>query len=270
MKYLPLIWAGLWRKRVQHGADDALRRRRVRAVRVAARRHGGARRHHRRDERHAAADHEPRQHHAAAAARASRAHRDASPASTKCRTTTSSRATTRIRRNSVQVGAIDVRAFNAIYPDIELEPQYVEAMLRTRNGRARRRGPRGGARLEDRRPASRSARRVDAQGRRRGLGLRDRRLVSVAVGQGARRASFWINYDYFDEARAAANGTVTLYFAARSTIRAARPRFRSEIDALFANSTVRDADAEREGLVPRADRADRRHRLLRQRDHRAP
>ena len=38
------------------------------------------------------------------------------------------------RRNSVQVGAIDVATFNAIYPDIQLEPQYVDAMLQTRNG----------------------------------------------------------------------------------------------------------------------------------------
>jgi putative ABC transport system permease protein len=38
------------------------------------------------------------------------------------------------RRNSIQVGAIDVETFNAIYPDIKIEPRYVDAMLRTRNG----------------------------------------------------------------------------------------------------------------------------------------
>ena len=37
-------------------------------------------------------------------------------------------------RNSVQVGAIDVESFDTVYPDIQLEPQYLEAMQRTRNG----------------------------------------------------------------------------------------------------------------------------------------
>jgi putative ABC transport system permease protein len=46
----------------------------------------------------------------------------------------------------------------------------------------------------------------------------------------------WINYDYFDEARAAANGTVTLYFVKiHDSARAAE--ISESIDALFANST---------------------------------
>ncbi len=40
MKYFPLIWAGLWRKRGPHDLDAAVDRRCVRAVRRAARRHG--------------------------------------------------------------------------------------------------------------------------------------------------------------------------------------------------------------------------------------
>jgi putative ABC transport system permease protein len=48
-------------------------------------------------------------------------------------------------------------------------------------------------------------------------------------------SELWINYDYFDEARAALNGTVTLYFVKIAD--AARGAATSEaIDALFANS----------------------------------
>ena len=134
MKYLPLIWAGLWRKRARTVLTLLCRRRRVRAVRVAARLHGGDRRHHRCDERHAPANHEPRQHHAAVAARASRSESRRCPASKACRTTTSSPATTRTAATVCKSGAIDVETFDAIYPEIELDPQYVEAMKRTRNG----------------------------------------------------------------------------------------------------------------------------------------
>jgi putative ABC transport system permease protein len=48
-------------------------------------------------------------------------------------------------------------------------------------------------------------------------------------------SELWVNYDYFDEARAAANGTVTLYFVRIAD--ATRSAATSEaIDALFANS----------------------------------
>ena len=49
-------------------------------------------------------------------------------------------------------------------------------------------------------------------------------------------SELWINYDYFDEARAAANGTVTLYFVKiHDSSRSAE--IAEQIDALFANST---------------------------------
>ena len=38
------------------------------------------------------------------------------------------------RSDSVSVGAIDVESFNVVYPDIQMDPQYVDAMLRTRYG----------------------------------------------------------------------------------------------------------------------------------------
>ena len=45
----------------------------------------------------------------------------------------------------------------------------------------------------------------------------------------------WINYDYFDEARAAGNGTVTLYFVKINESKGAA-EIAERIDALFANS----------------------------------
>ena len=46
----------------------------------------------------------------------------------------------------------------------------------------------------------------------------------------------WINYAYFDEARAGGNGTVTLYFV-KIANRARAAEISESIDALFANST---------------------------------
>ena len=45
----------------------------------------------------------------------------------------------------------------------------------------------------------------------------------------------WVNYDYFDEARAAGNGTVTLYFVKINESKGAA-EIAERIDALFANS----------------------------------
>ena len=55
MKYLPLVWAGLWRKRARTVLTLLCVVVAFALVRHAARLHGGHRRHHRRDERHAPA-----------------------------------------------------------------------------------------------------------------------------------------------------------------------------------------------------------------------
>jgi putative ABC transport system permease protein len=49
-------------------------------------------------------------------------------------------------------------------------------------------------------------------------------------------SELWINYDYFDEARAAANSTVTLYFVKIHDSSSAAA-ISERIDGLFANST---------------------------------
>ena len=58
----------------------------------------------------------------------------------------------------------------------------------------------------------------------------------------------WINYAYFDEARAFGNGTVTLYFA-RIDDPSRRRQIAERIDRPVRELAVRDADAERARLA---------------------
>jgi putative ABC transport system permease protein len=61
-------------------------------------------------------------------------------------------------------------------------------------------------------------------------------IYSIPKGRFPDDANFWINYDYFDEARALGNGTVTLYvIKVNDAARAAE--ISAAIDRLFANST---------------------------------
>lgn len=139
------------------------------------------------------------------------------------------------RRNSIQVGAIDVASFNAIYPDIQIEPQYIDAMLHTRNGAlvgedlAKEQGWKVGDRL----PLGSAV-----WTRKDGAENWDFEIVGSYRSPSGRvpTSELWINYDYFDEARAAANGTVTLYFLKIHDSSSAAA-ISERIDALFANST---------------------------------
>lgn len=138
-------------------------------------------------------------------------------------------------RNGVGVGAIDVETLDAIYPEIELDPDYVAAMKRTRNGAlvGEDLAAEHGWKIGDRVPLGSSI-----WTRKDGARSWEFEVVGSYRSPSGRVPTneLWINYDYFDEARAAANGTVTLYFvkihdSARSAEIAER------IDALFANST---------------------------------
>jgi putative ABC transport system permease protein len=139
------------------------------------------------------------------------------------------------RRNSIQVGAIDVASFNAIYPDIKIEPQYIDAMLHTRNGAlvgedlAKEQGWKVGDRL----PLGSAV-----WTRKDGAENWDFEIVGSYRSPSGKvpTSELWINYDYFDEARAAANGTVTLYFLKIHDSSSAAA-ISERIDALFANST---------------------------------
>jgi putative ABC transport system permease protein len=138
-------------------------------------------------------------------------------------------------RNSVQVGAIDVESFSTVYPDIQLEPQYVEAMQKTRNGAlvgedlAKERG----WKIGDRIPLGSAVWR-----RKDGEESWDFEIVGSYRSPTGRMptSELWMNYAYFDEARAAGNGTVTLYFV-KIADQARAAEISENIDGLFANST---------------------------------
>jgi putative ABC transport system permease protein len=134
----------------------------------------------------------------------------------------------------VEVAAIDADRI-AVGGSFDVDPAHIEAMHRVRTGAiigpelVRRYGWKSGDRVTLRSPTWSQA-----------DGSLDWTFDIVGVygiPEGAFPAdgNFWINYDYFDEARAFAKGTVTFYTlriddADRSAAIAA------EIDALFANS----------------------------------
>jgi putative ABC transport system permease protein len=136
--------------------------------------------------------------------------------------------------NSVQVGAIDPETLGAIYPEMELDPKYIEAMRNTRNGAlvgadlAAERG----WKIGDRIPLGSAV-----WTRKDGANSWDFEIVGTYGSPTGRMPTneLWVNYAFFDEARAVGNGTVTLYFVKIAD--ASRAAAISEaIDALFANS----------------------------------
>jgi putative ABC transport system permease protein len=139
------------------------------------------------------------------------------------------------RSNSVQVGAIDVASFNVVYPDIQMDPKYVDAMLHTRNGAlvGEDLAAQRGWKIGDRIPLGSAV-----WARKDGAEAWDFEIVGSYRSPSGKVPTneLWVNYDYFDEARAAANGTVTLYFIKiHDSGRSAE--IAEQIDALFANST---------------------------------
>ena len=136
--------------------------------------------------------------------------------------------------NGVQVGAIDVATLDAIYPEIELDPAYVEAMKRTRNGGliGEDLATERGWKIGDRIPLGSAIWR-----RKDGAQSWEFEIVGSYRSPSGKVPTneLWVNYDYFDEARAAGNGTVTLYFVKINESKGAA-EIAERIDALFANS----------------------------------
>jgi putative ABC transport system permease protein len=137
--------------------------------------------------------------------------------------------------NSVGVGAISTQRFFAEFPELVLPEEQREAMLHTRTGAlvGKDLAKKYGWKIGDRVPI-RSARDV----RKDGASEWTFDIVGIyGFKDDASTANeLWINYDYFDEARASGNGTVNFYFEVIGDPSQAA-RISSSIDALFANST---------------------------------
>ena len=137
--------------------------------------------------------------------------------------------------NSLSAGAIDIERFDALFDEIEIAPQYIEAMKRTRNGAliGEYLAAERGWKIGDQVPLKSAIwTRKD--------GTNDYPVEIVGTyrwGDGKIPSNeLWMNYGYFDEARAFGNGTVTLYFARIADAQQAGA-VAENIDALFANST---------------------------------
>ncbi len=136
--------------------------------------------------------------------------------------------------NQVQVGAVDIERLDAIFPEVHIQNGAVDAMQHTRNGAligedlAKQRGWKVGDRVPLR---STIWMRKDGE---QEWTFEILGTYTFADGK-VPSNEMWINYDYFDEERTFGNGTVTLYFAhiddpSRAT------QIADDIDRRFANS----------------------------------
>jgi len=138
--------------------------------------------------------------------------------------------------NQVQTGAMDMTRLDAVFPDlIQTSPGALDAMARTPAGAlvGRDVAERYGWKIGDSVPLiSPIWRRKDEEPA----------WIFEIVGTyelegGIPSNEIWINYDYFDEARAVGNGTVHIYFAQIDDPSHAATIAR-DIDERFANSSV--------------------------------
>ena len=138
-------------------------------------------------------------------------------------------------RNQISVGAVDVDRLHAMFPELELKEEYAAAMRTTRNGAlvGRDLAATRGWKIGDRIPLKSSI-----FMRKDGAPEWDFEIVGIyGFGDGKVPTNeLWFNYAYFDEARTFGNGTVSLYFAKIADPAHSGPVSES-IDRLFANST---------------------------------
>ena len=137
--------------------------------------------------------------------------------------------------NQIGVGAVDIGRMSAIFPELDLAAEYVQAMQRTRNGAliGRDLAAARGWKIGDHIPL-----RSNIWVRKDGAPEWDFEIVGTySFGDGKVPTNeLWFNYAFLDEARTFGNGTVTLYFA-RIADAARGTEIAENIDKLFANST---------------------------------
>lgn len=136
--------------------------------------------------------------------------------------------------NGIGVGAISTKEFFDAFPEVIVSPEQVEAMVRTRTGAiiGKDLAEEYGWSIGDRVPL-RSPRDTRTDG------LDDWTFDIVGVyaleNEALPANEFWINYDYFDEARTFGNGTLNFYFTVVDD-ESRSAEISEEIDALFVNS----------------------------------
>jgi putative ABC transport system permease protein len=137
-------------------------------------------------------------------------------------------------RNSISAGAVDIDRMSSMFPELELSKEARDAMVHTRNGAVIGRDLAGerGWKVGDRIPL-----RSRAWMRKDGADEWPLEIVGIYSFSDTNIPSneLWMNYSYFDEARAMGNGTVTLYFARIDDPKKAAA-IAERIDGLFANS----------------------------------
>ena len=137
-------------------------------------------------------------------------------------------------KNQISSGAMDITRLSGMFPEVTVSPGALDAMTRTRNGAliggdlAKERGWKVGDTIPLR---STIWMRKD--------GATDWTFEIVGIYSWAEGKvpsnEFWINYDYFDEERTFGNGTVTMY-SARINEPARAGEIAERIDGLFSNS----------------------------------
>ncbi len=137
-------------------------------------------------------------------------------------------------RNQINTGAVNIDAFFDMYPEFIVPPEQLEAMMRTRNGALVGADlmERFGWSIGDRVPLGSTIWSTQA-----GTNTWEFEIVGVfTTDTGANQDDFYVHYDYFDEERTAGNGTVALYLVKVDDV-ALSDRISEEIDSLFLNST---------------------------------
>lgn len=139
-------------------------------------------------------------------------------------------------KDGIGVGAVDIDAMLDVYPEIVLPDDQREAMRTTRTGAVigQDMADRWGFKIGDRVPVTS---RVFAKSD----GSRDWAFDIVGIYdfgeayEGFNANEMWVNFDYFDEERATGKGLVLLYFIGIDDAELAAPISES-VDALFTNS----------------------------------
>jgi putative ABC transport system permease protein len=234
MKFLPLVWAGLWRKRVRTVLA-------MLSVAIAFMLYGTL------DGVTAGFDHAVDRLTDATQLRttsrvnvltglpfAHRARIESVPGVREVGVSTLFAGYYRELANDVSSAAIDIERVHTML-NVEIDPEHVEAMRRTRTGAII--GPelvdRYGWKIGDR--VTLTSRAWTQANGSNDWAFDIVGVYSIPEGTFPADGNFWINYDYFDEARAHAKGTVHMYTIlvadAAQTAEVSRT-----IDALFANS----------------------------------